>query len=229
MTSLGKVVRIFRRESPVTVLGPFSRAVIWVQGCNLACPQCIVPESWAVDGGHTESVESLSEWVVAQPQIEGLTISGGEPFLQAENLCILIDQVRARRSLGVLCYTGFTHSHLSSNGTDHQKALLSRLDLLIDGAYIATKHQSLLWRGSANQNIIPLSDRYTAYLEQALTEHGDSSVGIEVTMDELGGIGYAGVPALPQFRENFIKGMKARGIRLGYHLEPKVEEERTIV
>jgi anaerobic ribonucleoside-triphosphate reductase activating protein len=229
MTSLGRVLKIFRRECPVTVLGPFSRAVIWVQGCNLACPQCIVPESWALDAGEAVTVVSLAEWVLTQPQIEGLTISGGEPFLQAASLCYLIDHIKSQRDLGVLCYTGYTHSHLSSRGTADQKALLSRLDLLIDGAYIAGQHKSLLWRGSANQNILQLSDRYAAYLEKSLAADGDLSVGIEVTLDEQGGIGYAGVPAIPQFRENFIKGMKARGIRLALQLEQKVDEERKVV
>jgi anaerobic ribonucleoside-triphosphate reductase activating protein len=182
-----------------------------------------------MDGGESVTVESLAEWVIAQQNIEGLTISGGEPFLQAGTLCTLLDQIKAERDLGVLCYTGYTHSYLLSNGIAEQRELLSRIDLLIDGAYIAGKHQNLLWRGSENQNIIQLSDRYSTYLEQMLTKHGDLSVGIEVTIDEQGGIGYAGVPATPQFRENFINGMKARGIRLGYQLEPKVDEERTVV
>ncbi|NEQ18844.1 MAG: radical SAM protein [Microcoleus sp. SIO2G3] len=41
-----KILRLFSRQSPVSVLGPGQRAVIWVQGCRFACKNCIVPESW---------------------------------------------------------------------------------------------------------------------------------------------------------------------------------------
>lgn len=221
MLSTVNVLRVFRKESPVNVLGPYSRAVIWVQGCTLACPNCIVPESWRRDGGDAVPVETLAQWVNAQPSIEGITISGGEPMLQAGALCQLIDQARAKRNIGVMCFTGCTHEALVSNGTDDQIELLKRIDLLIDGAYIEERHKSLLWRGSDNQRLLQLSDRYASYISAIHKDKGDVSVGIEVVIDADGGIGYAGVPPKPGFRKNFISGMNSRGIRLALQAKPR--------
>jgi anaerobic ribonucleoside-triphosphate reductase activating protein len=218
-------LRIFRRESPVKVLGPYSRAVIWVQGCHFGCPNCIVPESWALNSGDLVPVDSLVEWALRQEKIEGITVSGGEPMLQAFQICTLIDRLRAKRDLGVVCYTGYTHEFLLSKGSISQKSLLQRIDLLIDGVYLEGRHNSLLWRGSENQRLIPLTERYSAYIQEFQREKGDQSAGVEVVLDADGGIGYAGVPAKPGFRDDFISGMTARGIRLSYALRPDCVEE----
>src|SRR4051812_23018477 len=102
------ILRIFRRDAPITVLGPGNRAVIWVQGCPLACPGCIVPDSWYATGGETISVHALVNWITDQKDIEGITLSGGEPMAQAEPLSELIRNVQSQADLGVVCYTGYT-------------------------------------------------------------------------------------------------------------------------
>lgn len=84
--SAPKELRIFCRQSPVRVLGPYQRAVIWVQSCEWPCPGCIVPESWPVGAGETFPIEELVRWILAQLDIEGITLSGGEPLLQAPAL-----------------------------------------------------------------------------------------------------------------------------------------------
>jgi anaerobic ribonucleoside-triphosphate reductase activating protein len=53
---------IFRRQSPVMVLGPHKRAVIWVQGCKFACSGCLVPESWDETAGETISLTEFFEF-----------------------------------------------------------------------------------------------------------------------------------------------------------------------
>ena len=84
----------FMRASPVNNLGPYLRSGIWVQGCNHQCHGCIVPESWDVNnGGEVISVEAMAEWILTQSDIEGITISGGEPFQQPKALCLLIDLI----------------------------------------------------------------------------------------------------------------------------------------
>ncbi|MCW3052632.1 MAG: hypothetical protein JWN14_1802, partial [Chthonomonadales bacterium] len=177
-----QTLRIFRREAPVTVLGPGSRAVIWVQGCPFACRNCIVPESWEAEGGEQISVAELASWVLEQPEIEGLTLSGGEPMAQAAALTQLIRQVVAQRDLSVVCYTGYTHEHLCGHGTPDQQRFLQHIDLLIDGVYLEQRHADLLWRGSANQRLICLSERYRE-LVATQTAKTDRSAGIEFFMD----------------------------------------------
>ena len=206
-------LQLFRYQAPVTVLGPEQRAVIWVQGCHFACSECIVPESWSLKGGETMTVADLADWVLAQSKIEGITLSGGDPLLQAPALVQLIETVQAQRDLGVMCYTGYQLECLHQKGNVNQKALLDIVDLLVDGTYQKNKHEELRWRGSANQRLIYMSDRYLDYLGKE-----DSSVGIEVGMDQ-GGVFVTGVPHRPGFRKilpTLEQNLLAQGINISF-------------
>ena len=211
-SSMSKL-RIFHKLSPVHVLGPGIRAVIWVQGCPFQCPGCLVPESWSEDGGYEESSESLAQWVMEQKGIDGLTLSGGEPMLQAKALANLVDIVRDNADMGVICYTGYNIEHIIHNGNQDQHALLSKLDMLIDGAYIREKHADLLWRGSSNQRLIALTDRYKHIINETAGD-SDQSAGLEFFLDESGHTSFAGVPSMPGFRTQFEGMMRERGIDL---------------
>ncbi|MDY7023886.1 MAG: 4Fe-4S single cluster domain-containing protein [Cyanobacteriota bacterium] len=206
-------LRIFRRQSPVTVLGPYKRAVIWVQGCPFACSGCIVPESWDETGGEVLTITELADWVLAQPEIEGITVSGGEPMLQAEALVNLIDSVRQVRDLGIICYTGYQWSHLQQHRTIAQTSLLDRIDLLIDGTYIESLHDDLLWRGSSNQRLLMLTPRYHNIVTELLAT-GEHSAGLEFGVDLSGGLYFTGVPARKGFRDEFTQKMQQRGIKI---------------
>ena len=201
-------VRIFERRSPIKVLGPFSRAVIWVQGCNFGCKGCIVPESWERDAGENVDISELVDWILNQPSIEGITLSGGEPMLQAEALSTLIDQIRTEKDLGVMCYTGFCLEHLQKQGTTSQKTLLKKIDLLIDGVYVENLQDDLLWRGSSNQRLLLLSNRYREFLEA----QSDRSAGLEFFLTEIGEVGFSGVPTQVNFRQEFESRMFNRSV-----------------
>lgn len=204
-------LRIFRRQSPVSVLGPGQRAVIWVQGCPFACSGCLVPESWTQSGGENWEIRELADWVMGQTNIEGITLSGGEPMLQAEALLTLIHQIRQVRDLGIVCYTGYHWEDLRQHGTSAQQALLQQVDLLIDGPYLASHHGDLLWRGSSNQRLMPLTPRYRDQLAQQLTR-GDRSAGLEFGVDLSGAFYFTGVPTLKNFRERLAAQMQHQGI-----------------
>ncbi|NET11018.1 MAG: radical SAM protein [Merismopedia sp. SIO2A8] len=204
-------LRIFRRQSPVSVLGPGQRAVIWAQGCTFACSGCLVPESWPQAGGESLAISELAHWVLEQPNIEGITLSGGEPMLQAEALLRLIHQVRQSRDLGIVCYTGYRWEYLQQRGTPAQQALLHHIDLLIDGPYQASCHGDLLWRGSSNQRLMLLTSRYRDSVAQRLAT-GDRSVGLELGIDLSGAFYFTGVPALKDFRSKLAAQMQNQGI-----------------
>jgi len=141
------------------VLGPGVRAVIWVQGCPLRCSGCIAPEMLSFEGGTVRTVAELTSWLCSLDEVEGVTLSGGEPFAQAEALALLLDEVRAVRPyFTAMSYSGFTLAALR-RGTPAQQALLGRLDILIDGPYQPAKHGDLRWRGSSNQRLVPLTER----------------------------------------------------------------------
>lgn len=149
----------------IKVLGPFSRYVIWTQGCNRRCPGCMSPESRLWDGGAQYDVAEITKRILRYPETEGITISGGEPFLQAAALSNLIDSIRKERDFGVICYTGFTIEELSSDeAPPGSVGLLNRIDLLIDGPYVKELNDDGALRGSSNQRILPLTGRYRDYL-----------------------------------------------------------------
>ncbi|KKI98226.1 4Fe-4S single cluster domain-containing protein [Prochlorothrix hollandica] len=201
-------LRVFERRSPVKVLGPYARAVIWVQGCDFGCKGCIVPESWDRDSGEEVDISELVAWVLSQSNIEGVTLSGGEPMLQAEALSTLIDQIREVRDLGVMCYTGYRIEYLKSQGDIAQKLLLTKIDLLVEGMYQENLQDDLLWRGSNNQRLLLLSDRYRDFLQS----QSDRSAGLEFFLNETGEVGFSGVPAQPNFRREFESQMSQRSV-----------------
>jgi anaerobic ribonucleoside-triphosphate reductase activating protein len=163
--------------------------------------------------GEAYTVEALAEWVLQQTTVEGITISGGEPMMQADQLVALLDLVRAKRDLGVVCYTGYTCEQLHSSGTPAQQQLLHRTDLLIDGPYKESAHADLLWRGSANQRLLLLTDRYAGEIARRLQEE-DRSAGLQIFMADSGIPWYAGVPAIPGFRQRFEERMLQHGVEL---------------
>lgn len=201
-------LRIFERRSPVKVLGPYARAVIWVQGCDFGCKGCIVPESWDQDAAEEVDISELVTWVLNQPNIEGITLSGGEPMLQAEALSILIDELREVKDLGVVCYTGYRLEYLKKLGDISQNNLLKKIDLLIDGVYSENLQDDLLWRGSNNQRLLLLSDRYREFLQS----QSDRSAGLEFFFNETGEVGFSGVPIQPNFRQEFESRMFQRSV-----------------
>lgn len=193
------MLRLFRRESACRVLGPGLRAVLWVQGCSHACPGCLVPESWSPQGPPS-SVDEVAAWILGCPGIEGITLTGGEPMEQARALACLLDRVRSRRDLGVVCFTGYRLEELR---LEEHGALLSRVDLLIDGPYHLEQHADLLWRGSTNQRLHPLTSRYLAFMPEV---GGDRGVGLEFRFESDGGYAFAGVPPWPGLREALPEG-----------------------
>jgi anaerobic ribonucleoside-triphosphate reductase activating protein len=114
-------------------------------------------------------VETLGQQIVRVPDLEGLTISGGEPMMQAQALADLIDCVHGRRPhLSVLVFSGFKFAKLRKKAKCDRgiAAFLERIDVLIDGLYIADLDDGRGLRGSSNQAIHFLSERYVHLAEQ---------------------------------------------------------------
>lgn len=141
-------------------------------------------------------------------------------MLQAEPLYHLVDRIRCSADLGVVCYTGYRLEDLLQSGTASQRAFLERVDMLIDGPYERDNHASLLWRGSANQRIILLSDRYRSAMGSS--SNVDESAGLQFFIGEEGLVRYAGVPAQPGFHQEFKRRLSKQGISL--IREPGVNE-----
>lgn len=156
---------------PVTVLGRGRRIGLWLQGCTIRCRGCVSQDTWVVDAGKKIAVSRLLDWckkVVAEG-LDGVTISGGEPFDQPKPLAALLDGLIAWRSTAgldfdILCYSGYPLKTLEKK---HAK-LLARLDAVIPEPYADGRPLGGLWRGSDNQPLLPLSPRgETRYAEYA--------------------------------------------------------------
>lgn len=202
------ILRIARRTSACTVLGPGKRAVIWVQGCSLRCPGCVAPETHPHVDGEIIGVRDLANELIAL-SIDGVTLSGGEPMEQARALNSLIDVVRSHRDMSFMAYSGYTFEHLFQSGNVHQKALLSRLDILVDGPYVQRRHTRKRWRGSDNQTVHFLSDRHRS-MSDMIEDEGDW-IDVEVTTS--GTLLWMGIPP-SGFRELVEQQMATRGVAL---------------
>ena len=153
-------LRIHQREAASRSNGPGLRAVIWTQGCSLNCPGCFNPQTHPGQSGETVPVDELAAWVVAQsPPIEGLTVSGGEPFQQAQALAELLGHVRRGSNLSTLVFTGYTQKELANfpGAAD----ALANIDVLIAGRYIHSQRLAVGLSGSTNKIFHFLTSRYT--------------------------------------------------------------------
>lgn len=138
--------------------GPGLRFVVFAQGCVHNCNGCHNPETHSLEGG---KLMSASEIVKAYKNsgASGVTISGGEPFLQGEALAFLGEEIH-KLGGNVITYTGYTHMDLIKlqMNTPSVKKLLQETDLLVDGPFILDERTvDRPFIGSANQKIISLS------------------------------------------------------------------------
>jgi len=148
-----KALRLFALAWPVTALGPGERAVIWVAGCSRECPGCISPEMQPRDAGEEVPVRALAARLarIGVP-LDGLTISGGEPFDQAEALADLLGLLQhTRPDWNVIVYTGYQIEELGANPA--RADLLNRLDILADGPYRQDIPRNHPLTGSGNQRV----------------------------------------------------------------------------
>nr|WP_320415608.1 anaerobic ribonucleoside-triphosphate reductase activating protein [Candidatus Contubernalis alkalaceticus] len=149
-------LRIAGMTEESVVDGPGIRFVVYGQGCLHACPGCHNPETQDLEGGSLVSPEEIAKKIEKNPLLDGVTYSGGEPFLQAEAFAQLAEIVKPW-GLNLVIYTGYTFEFLLNKSRKDLSCykLLKSTDLLIDGPYLQEKRDiKLLYRGSYNQRII---------------------------------------------------------------------------
>lgn len=142
----------FVQESIVD--GPGWRLVVFCQGCPHGCKGCHNPETHDPNGGWTVDTSEIIGMMDSNPLLDGITLSGGEPFFQM-GACRELAEAAHRRGLNVWCYTGFTWEAVKDAYNYESFELLEQIDVLIDGPFIeAQKTLELPWRGSRNQRLI---------------------------------------------------------------------------
>lgn len=169
---------------PVEVLGPGKRVGIWLCGCPRRCKGCSNPELWEFKERYKTTPDTVFELVKSvafEHEINGFTITGGDPMFQPEDLRRLLSLLR-KISDDIIVYTGYKYGEIAPD-------LLSNISVLIDGEYVEELNDNSLLRGSSNQRIYILDktkkDRYTDYfrtetnkVQNFFTADGVISVGI---------------------------------------------------
>jgi len=131
------------------------RTVIFFAGCPHGCLGCHNPESWNISNGKEMTLEEVLLEIKSNP-IANVTLSGGEPFIQAKEVSRLAKEIKAIGK-NIWAYSGFTYEEIINSKDRYKKELLSYCDVLVDGRFILEERDlSLLFRGSRNQEIIYL-------------------------------------------------------------------------
>ena len=149
-----KKVRIAGIVRESIVDGPGIRFVVFAQGCPHHCDGCHNPSTHDFNGGNLVAVDAIINEMKKNPLLDGITLSGGEPFEQPEAFGELAERAR---ELGyhVMAYTGYTYEKLLAKKDEQRLRLLENTDLLVDGKFEMEKKSLLLkFKGSKNQRII---------------------------------------------------------------------------
>lgn len=158
---LSEHVRLASLVEESIVDGPGMRFVVFTQGCPHRCPGCHNPQTHLSLGGMDLSIQTILSRYEEHPGCRGITLSGGEPFLQAGPLANLAQEIHQRQG-DVVVYTGYRLEHLRelAKTDDGIFALLAETDLLIDGPYVQEKRcLEVPFVGSLNQRLIAMSSQ----------------------------------------------------------------------
>jgi anaerobic ribonucleoside-triphosphate reductase activating protein len=201
-----------RIQDRTAALGPGSRAVVWFHGCALNCPGCIAKEMNDSIAFTVWTPDRLAEWALCRPDIEGLTLSGGDPFDQnMDALWAFVEAVKTQSDLTLVCYTGRTLAQLRATPAgSSQDRVLGAIDILIDGPYVESLNDGSLWRGSSNQQVHFLSDRYVDWRKEVDLA---KSRELEVRMKADGSFDLTGIPPAG-FLDSLTMRLKERGLEL---------------
>ncbi|WP_202903287.1 anaerobic ribonucleoside-triphosphate reductase activating protein [Gorillibacterium massiliense] len=139
--------------------GPGLRLTVFAQGCPHRCKGCHNPQTHPFEGGGAVEVKQILEELERNPLLDGITLSGGEPFSQAPGFAKLAEAAKAR-GLHVMTYTGYTYEEIAEGSLKRKDwhKLLSYTDVLVDGRFEWERRSlSLRFRGSTNQRLIDVA------------------------------------------------------------------------
>ena len=140
--------------------GPGIRSVVWVQGCSLGCPGCFNPQTHSfLAEKKVETAELANLILTLGSSIEGITLSGGEPFQQAHAILNLLEIIKQQSNLSVLAFTGYTLGELRE--IRYASQIISLLDVLIAGRYENQHRIAAGLIGSTNKKLHFFTSRYT--------------------------------------------------------------------
>lgn len=165
-------MQIDRILYPISSLGPGKRLVIWTIGCSKHCKRCSNTELWGSNPDRDITIEDLFALITNianEKKIDGITITGGDPFEQIEDLLALVSLL-STITKDILVYTGYTKEELDEViAVNKCKDIYEHIAVLIVGRYIddLNDNKSVLY-GSTNQEILYLKEEYRSIYERYL-------------------------------------------------------------
>ena len=151
------------------------RHVIYFQGCDRACEGCHNKHTWDQDGGELASVHEIYDIIKDRGIYKGITLSGGEPFLQPLE-AMIISSLAKHTGYDVWCYTGFKMEELLKDSNDLKYRLLDYIDVLVDGEFKIEDVQYVGFKGSKNQRYINVRE---SLVQGKVVEFMASDLGIK--------------------------------------------------
>jgi anaerobic ribonucleoside-triphosphate reductase activating protein len=179
------VLRVHHYEPLSQSNGPGTRFTLWLQGCTLGCPGCFNPLSHPAQGGKVWSIDKIISLTLPyREQIDGFTISGGEPLQQLHNLSHLLRQLKSTHQKSIILFSGYEWSEIQAfPGRDE---ILAYIDVLIAGRYQAYQRIAQGLTGSANKTF--------HFFSSALNKNDFTGVpSSEVFLDEEGNLRITGI------------------------------------
>lgn len=196
---MSETIRLHNMVARTKVLGPETRCAIWLQGCERRCHGCMSPSSRPLDGGKIFEIGEIVDAILSLGDIEGITVSGGEPFLQVDSLYFFLKSIKDNSNLGVIIYSGYKIEELQAMQNPKVGAIINEFaDIIIDGEYIDALNDGKALKGSSNQVVHFLTDRYLPY--QALYEQESRNAEVYATEDDMFFVGVPAKKTLEQWR-----------------------------
>lgn len=159
MSETQATIRLYGLVTDSIVDGPGFRTAIFTQGCPHHCPGCHNPESHDFQSGTVWTLDDVEKKFSDNPLLDGVTLSGGEPFSQPAACAELARRAHAHK-LNVWVYSGYTYEQLCAMAEENNdvRRLLDEADVLVDGPFLlAERSLELDFRGSRNQRLIDLN------------------------------------------------------------------------
>ncbi|MEM6807172.1 MAG: 4Fe-4S single cluster domain-containing protein [Bacteroidota bacterium] len=157
-------LNLYHYQGGVSTLGPGTRFVIWVQGCPFSCPNCMTQDAIPFSLNQAINISTLRDQIINDPTLQGISISGGEPMMQAGRLSILLKEIQAvRPQLDVIVFTGFKLNQLV---WPEAQSFLSYVDVLVAGLYVDNLNDGKGLRGSSNQTLHFLTKKLEPFKDE---------------------------------------------------------------
>ncbi|SHO80397.1 Ribonucleotide reductase of class III (anaerobic), activating protein [hydrothermal vent metagenome] len=187
-----KTIYINLIHCPLYVLGPKKRVGIWFEGCSFGCDGCISKHTWVQKNKNRRYILDVVD-EICEFNTKRVTISGGEPFEQPQELLSLLQELRNRGVDDILIYSGYKFNYLKENFGD----ILELVDVVIDGVFDNTQESQEVYRGSANQQLYILNNE----LKDLYQEYKSSTKRELQILDKNGQLYVLGIPKIDDSKE----------------------------